>query len=142
MEGKALRTRKRVEKLVERDEPGKNEGGERAWPFELASSTWNKLSANNGWTHAHTNCGHTNYVACVSSPLRVSMCPRLNGGRRRSSVENTEGSVTGVADQGMSGGDDKRRPVIPTICRGTPVTGGEISDVLLSAVVYTPVLTT
>lgn len=77
---------------------GRTRGRERARLFELASSTWNKLPINNFWTHAHRNYGHTNKIACVSSPLRVSMRPRMNGDRQVSSVkyEGKSGPGTGV----------------------------------------------
>ena len=94
-------TRKRVEKLVERDEPRKNRDGERAWLFELASSTWNKLPVNNFWTHTHTNCGHTNYVAYISS-LRVSMCPRIPSSVKNE-AEHEAGTGGRVSLRGLIG---------------------------------------
>jgi len=87
-----------VEKLVEREEPGKNQGRERARLFELESSTWNKLLANNFRTHTHTNCGHTYTVACVSSPLLVSIsaCESAEVGRcHQSKLRASRGQALG-----------------------------------------------
>ena len=130
-----------MEKLVEREGPGKNLGGERARLFELESSTWNKLSANNFRTHTHTDCGHTYTVACVSSPLLVSMRLGISRVWQVSSVK-IKGEHNPHTRSQTSRNNDNEEVVqsYPHGSHGNSSYVGEYPDALLLFVVYIPTL--